>query len=158
MNFLLTLNEKIQTIFLDVGLLSLRIWVGLEFIQAGYRKMSGGLNVPNWFSDLDFPFPLSLLPDQFNWLSAGVGELVLGTALLLGIKSRFASLGLLYITYVAIYTVHFDLGWAGWNQIETDNGQGFKVPLMLALMLLTIFTQGSGKYGLEHWQPSNKKN
>jgi len=25
----------------------------------------------------------------------------------------------------AVYSVHFDLGWAGWNQIETDDGQGF---------------------------------
>jgi putative oxidoreductase len=73
-------------------------------------------------------------------------EASLSLLLLLGVGSRFASLGLLFVTYVAIYTVHFDLGWAGWNQIETDQGQGFKVPLMLALMLLTILTQGPGRF------------
>ena len=46
--------------------------------------------------------------------------------------------------------MHFDLGWAGWNQIDTDAGQGFKVPLMLAIMLFAILTQGGGQYAADH--------
>jgi putative oxidoreductase len=72
---------------------------------------------------------------------------------MLGLFSRFAALGLLYITYVAVNTVHFDLGWAGWNQIETESGLGFKVPLMVAIMLFAVLTQGAGRYALDALRP-----
>ena len=86
-----------------------------------------------------------------NWASAGLGEVVLGGALLLGLFSRLSALGLLFITWVAVYTVHFDLGWAGWNQIEADGGQGFKVPLMLAVMIVSVLLQGAGRLSLDAW-------
>lgn len=145
--------EKIH----DLGLLGLRVWAAQEFIGAGYTKLSGGIHAPEWFSGLLFPFPLHFLGPDPNWIAAGVGELLLGVALLLGVYSRLAALGLLYITFVAIYTVHFDLGWAGWNQIDTEAGLGFKVPLMLALMLFTILTQGSGRYSVDEKFLSTKK-
>lgn len=135
--------------FQDLGLLALRLWAAQEFVQAGLKKLLGGSSAPEWFTQLDFPFPNSLLNANFNWAAAGWGELLLGTALALGLVPRLAALGLMYITWVAVYTVHFDLGWAGWNQIETDAGQGFKVPLMLGLMLFAVFTQGGGRYSLD---------
>lgn len=99
-------------------------------------------------------FPHQFLGAQLNWLAAGIGEVVLGFLLLLGYKGRFAALGLIYITYVAVYTVHFDLGWAGWRAIETDEGLGFKVPLMLGLMLFAVLTQGPGRFSLDAAQAS----
>jgi putative oxidoreductase len=141
-------NQRLQ----DFGLLGLRLFAGQEFLLAGWTKLSGGLQPPDWFAGLAFPFPHGLLGPQLNWLVAGAGELLLGAALMLGLFSRLAALGLLYITYIAVYTVHFDLGWAGWNQIETEQGLGFKVPLMLGLMLLAIVTQGGGQYALDTWR------
>lgn len=148
----LTWRERAHDVLQDMGLLALRLWAGQEFLLAGYTKLSGGLQAPPWFATLDFPFPTSLLSADLNWIAAGTGEVVLGLALILGLWSRRAALGLLFITYVAVYTVHFDLGWSGWNQIETENGQGFKVPLMLALMLLALLTQGGGQYALDAWR------
>lgn len=136
----------------DLGLLALRLWAAQEFVQAGYTKLAGGLMAPDWFAELNFPFPHGLLGPDLNWLVAGLGEVVLGLALAFGWFSRLAALGLLYITYIAVYTVHFDLGWAGWNQIDTDMGQGFKVPLMLAIMLFAIATQGAGQYAIDAWR------
>jgi putative oxidoreductase len=133
----------------DLGLLALRLWVGQEFLLAAWTKVSAGAQAPEWFAGLNFPWPQALLPANANWVLAGYGELLLSIALLLGLSSRVAALGLLYITFVAVYTVHFDLGWAGWNQIEGVEGMGFKVPLMLGLMLLAVFTQGPGRYALD---------
>ena len=146
MNSLHSLHAKLIAAISDLGLLALRLFAGQEFLVAGYTKLSGGIHAPEWFSGLQFPFPLGLLGPDLNWLMAGTGEILFGLALLVGFYGRFAALGLLFITYVAIYTVHFDLGWAGWNQIDTEAGLGFKVPLMLGLMLFTIVTQGSGRY------------
>ena len=151
MNSLLSLRDKTLETINGLGLLALRLWVGQEFVMAGYTKLSGGFQPPEWFTALDFPLAVRWLPLDINWVTAGVGELVLGTALILGLFSRFAALGLLFITYVAVYTVHFDLGWGGWNQIETEAGQGFKVPLMLAIMLVAVVTQGGGQYALDAW-------
>jgi len=102
-------REKID----GLGLLLLRLWVGQEFALAGFRKLSSGWTAPSWFAGLDFPIFVGWLPASLNWGIAGVAELLLGIALVLGIASRTASLGLLFITYVAVYSVHFDLGWAG---------------------------------------------
>lgn len=151
MNSLLLWREKALEMIRDLGLLGLRLWVAQEFIMAGYIKLSGGVHAPDWFAQLDFPAVVRWLPVDANWVVAGVGELVFGSAMILGLFSRFAAMGLLFITYVAVYTVHFDLGWSGWNQIETDAGQGFKVPLMLAIMLFAVLTQGAGKYALDAW-------
>jgi len=151
MNSLLIWREKALELLRDLGLLGLRVWVSQEYVLAGYTKLSGGLTPPDWFTALSFPPLVRWLPVDVNWVTAGVGELLFGTAILLGLFSRASAIGLLFITYVAVYTVHFDLGWQGWNQIETEAGQGFKVPLMLALMLLTILTQGAGRYALDAW-------
>lgn len=149
MNSLLSLREKALERLDGTGLLVLRVLAGQEFLLAGWTKMTSGLKAPEWFTALDFPFPLHWLPADMNWVAAGMGEIMLGLALILGLFSRFAALGLMFITYVAVYTVHFDLGWAGWNQIDTEQGLGFKVPLMLAAMLLAILTQGGGQYALD---------
>jgi len=149
MNSWLSLPERALSPLTDWGLLALRLWAGQEFLLAGYTKLSAGLPAPAWFAGLSFPFPHTLLGADLNWVMAGGLELALGLALILGLMTRLAALGLLYITYVAVYTVHFDLGWAGWNQIETEHGLGFKVPLMLGIMLLALLTQGGGRLAVD---------
>lgn len=133
------------------GLLALRLFVAQEFVQAGWMKLSAGLTAPEWFAALNFPPMLAWLGPDLNWIMAGFGEVAFGLAMALGLAGRLAAAGLLFITWVAVYTVHFDLGWAGWNQIETDAGQGFKVPLMLAVMIVTILLQGAGRLSLDAW-------
>ncbi|MCH8179083.1 MAG: DoxX family protein [Proteobacteria bacterium] len=136
----------------DLGLLALRLWLAQEFVAAGLTKLSGGWQAPEWFAALQFPPLLRALPVDANWTLAGLGEVGLGLALCLGLFSRASALGLLFITWVAVYTVHFDLGWAGWNAIDTEAGQGFKVPLMMAVMLCAIVTQGGGRYAVDAWR------
>lgn len=152
-----TLLERATAPLHDLGLLALRLWVGQEFLLAGWTKVSAGPQAPEWFAGLNFPWPQTLLPADVNWVLAGHGEVLLSLALLLGLFSRAAALGLLYITFVAVYTVHFDLGWSGWNQIEGEDGLGFKVPLMLGTMLLAVLTQGAGRWALDTLLPRPSK-
>jgi putative oxidoreductase len=149
MTSLLSWRDKALDRASGLGLLALRLWAGQEFVQAGLTKLSGGVHAPEWFAMLSFPAMVAWMPVDMNWVVAGLGEVTLGCALIAGLFSRFAAMGLLFITYVAVYTVHFDLGWAGWDQIETDAGQGYKLPLMLAIMLFALLTQGPGQYALD---------
>ncbi|MBH9553039.1 DoxX family protein [Inhella gelatinilytica] len=132
-----------------LGLLALRLWLAQEFVQAGWMKVAAGPNAPEWFAGLSFPLPLALLGPDWNWRLAGWGELVLGGLLAVGLATRFSALGLGVVTLVAVNTVHFALGWSGWNQIETEAGQGFKLPLMMGVMLLALATQGGGRWSLD---------
>jgi putative oxidoreductase len=140
------LSNLSNQFLLDSGLLVLRIFVAQEFLHSGFVKLTGGIHAPEWFAELSFPFPINLIPADMNWVIAGTNEFLFGLLILLGVYTRIAGLALLFIIYVAVYSVHFDFGWAGWNIIETDDGQGFKVPLMLAIMVFTIITQGPGRF------------
>ena len=145
----LTIPQRLPRTLEGLGLLALRVWLAQEFLQAGWIKLSAGWQAPEWFSQLAFPGPLAWLPANVNWVSAGMLEVLGGLAVLLGWQTRLAACALLFVTYVAVATVHFDLGWAGWNQIDTEAGQGFKVPLMLAAMLWTLLCQGAGRWALD---------
>ena len=149
-NFYLSSLAKLRDAVDGLGLLAMRIWLAQEFFIAGWMKLSYGRHAPEWFAGLSFPLPLNFLSADLNWLAAGIGETLLSALLLLGFQARFASLGLLFITWVAVYTVHFDLGFAGWDQIETEAGQGFKLPLMMACMLLATLTQGGGRWSADN--------
>jgi putative oxidoreductase len=128
------------------GLWLLRLWLAQEFGRAGWTKLAGGWQAPEWFAGLAFPPPLAWLPPDLNWGLAAVTEGLAAAALLLGWPVRLAASALLFVTGVAVYAVHFDLGWAGWDQIDTPDGQGFKVPLMIALMLLVLLERGPGRW------------
>jgi putative oxidoreductase len=159
MNLLFSWNNKLAEATAQaqpLAYLILRLWLAQEFINAGYTKLAGGLQAPEWFGGLQFPFPVNLLPVDINWGLAGFGEMGLGLLLALGLFGRLAAAGLLFITWVAVYSVHFDLGLAGWNQIETDMGLGFKVPLMMALMLVVLFFSGMGRWSVDNWWQSRQ--
>lgn len=142
-----------------LALLLLRLWLAQEFIHAGFIKLAAGVTPPEWFVGLSFPPPVSWLPPSLNWVAAGAGELLLGGLLLLGLCSRLAASGLLFIVWVAVLSVHYDLGLSGWNQIETDAGLGFKVPLMMALMLLVLLGHGAGRWSVDaFWQAKIREN
>jgi len=157
MNSWLSLKDKLLERLAPAGPLLLRLWLAQEFINAGWIKLSGGLSAPDWFRELNFPVPVRWLSADLNWVTAGVLETGLGLLLLIGLFGRLASLGLLVVTWVAVYSVHFDLGWAGWEQIETDAGQGFKVPLMIGLMLWALLSSGMGRWSVDGWWSGRRK-
>ncbi len=150
MNLSCFYNKKVLNALTPIAPLFLRIWVAQEFFFAGLRKVTYGFSPPQWFMGLEFPPILNLLPVNLNWIMAGYGEVIFSALLLIGFVGRFAALGLIFITYVAVYTVHFDLGLSGWNQIETSVGLGFKVPLMLAMMQCSLLFNGMGKWSVDY--------
>ncbi|QIM66226.1 hypothetical protein A4G16_01980 [Mannheimia granulomatis] len=123
-----------------IGLLVLRIFLAYEFFEAGLEKLNG----ENWFSSIEdsFPFPFSLLPTDLNWAMANCAEIILPILLVLGLFTRFSSLGLMILTSVAWYAVHADLGY-------NVCSNGYKMALIYLVMLVPLLMQGAGALSLD---------
>lgn len=133
--------------------LLLRLLLAYEFLEAGLEKLSG----ENWFADLVFPFPFSLLSAEVNWTLALGLEIVAPIALILGLATRFFSAALIILTAVAIAAVHWPDQWQSLAQLWkgyaiTNQGYGnYKLPLMYLFMLVSLLLSGAGRLSLDAW-------
>lgn len=133
--------------------LLLRIILAYEFGEAGWEKWQG----ENWFADIAFPFPFSLLPPDANWLMVTGFELLGAAALVAGLATRFFSFALATVTVVAIAAVHWPSEWATFSDLLegyaiTDQGHGnYKLPLLYLAMLAPLLFDGAGRLSLDHW-------
>lgn len=135
--------------------LVLRLALAWEFGEAGYEKFIG----ENWFADVTFPFPFSLLPPDISWTIATLFELAGAVALVLGFATRFFSLSLMILTIVAIAAVHWPEHWntlgellKGYRIVDED-GDGFgnyKLPVLFLVMFLPLLFGGAGKLSVDY--------
>lgn len=135
--------------------LLLRLILAWEFGEAGYEKLMGS----NWFADVSFPFPFSLLPPDVSWQIATWFELGGAVLLVLGLATRFVSLSLVILTIVAIAAVHWPAEWHSLSQLltgyriidETGDGLGnYKLPLLYIVMFLPLLFRGAGSLSLDY--------
>ena len=135
--------------------LLLRFILAWEFGEAGFEKLHGS----NWFANISFPFPFSLLPPDFSWGIATWFEIIGAFALALGIATRFFSLSLIILTIVAIAAVHWPADWSSLSDLLTGYritdkaGDGFgnyKLPLLFLLMLFPLLFNGAGKLSVDY--------
>lgn len=139
--------------------LALRLILAWEFWESGITKLRGN----NWFADIPwadwqkgFPWPLSTLPTDLNWLAATWSELVFAALLLFGLLTRFAALSLIVVTAVATAAVHWPAEWGSlaslWDgyRISADSAGNFKLPLLFVIMLLPLVFHGGGRLSLDY--------
>ena len=126
--------------FLDslrpVGLLALRIALGVIFLYHGYPKLAhlrGGAQMQSFFVEHD-------LPGYFLYV-AGVIETFGGGLLLLGLFTRPAALLLGLEMCVAIWKVHSAHGYLAVHDYE--------FPLTLAMACFALATVGAGLISLD---------
>jgi putative oxidoreductase len=131
----------------------LRLLLAYEFGEAGLEKLHGD----NWFADLTFPFPFSLLPAEVNWTLATGLEIMGPAALILGFMTRFFSAALMVLTLAAMATVHWPAEWHTLAELWqgyaiTDRGYGnYKLPLMYVFLLGSLVLSGSGRWSVDAW-------
>ncbi|MFS1512093.1 DoxX family protein [Chengkuizengella sp. SCS-71B] len=128
---------------IGIGLLMIRLVVGLLFIGHGSQKLFGlfggyGLQGTGGFFE-----SIGLSPGTSMAFIAGAGELIGGILLVLGLVTPIASAMISVIMLGAIVKVHAPAG------IWADQG-GMEYPLVLIATVIGIAFIGSGKYSLDH--------
>jgi len=121
-----------------VGLLALRIALGIIFLSHGYPKLAhlrGGAQMQGFFVEHG-------LPGYFLYI-AGVIETFGGGLLLLGLFTRAAALLLALEMCVAIWKVHSAHGYLAVND--------YQFPLSLAAGCLALATVGAGLISVDQF-------
>lgn len=118
----------------DLGLLLIRLMVGIVFVFHGSQKLFGLFEGPGiegfagWLTSLGVP-----LPTVSAWL-AGLAEFVGGLAILTGFGLRLLALPVVFTMLVACYAVR-DKGFAG----------GMEFPLTLGFVVAGLGLIGPGR-------------
>jgi len=122
---------------IDAGLALLRIVLGATFIMHGGQKLFvyGFAGVTGAFGQMGIPMPGILGP------FVALVEFFGGIAIVLGLLTRLASLGIGATMLVAILTVHLKAGFF--------NPGGIEFPLSLLASALTLVITGAGAYSLD---------
>lgn len=131
---------------LSVGLLLLRAVLGIIFIAHGSQKLFGWFGGPGIEGTVGFMAGMGI-PAFFAYLAIFT-EFFGGLAVLFGLLTRPAALGLFVTMLVAIFKVHLGGGFFAPNGIEYQ--------LSLAVIALTIFLSGPGKYSIDNILFKNK--
>ncbi len=117
----------------DLGILLIRIALGVVFIYAGWLKLQMVDVVVTGFAAIGIPAFLAYV--------VMYTELIGGILLVLGLYVRVASILLAIIMTVATIKVHWAAGFS------LANG-GYEYTFVLGLAAIALVTLGSGKYAL----------
>jgi putative oxidoreductase len=128
----------------DIGLFVLRVILGVIFFAHGGQKVMGWFGGPGLdqtvqgFSAMGIPAPLAYL--------AAFTELLGGLAMILGVFSRIAAVGLAITMVVAAVMVHLP------NGFFMGPKPGIEYTLALFAMSVAILFTGPGRLALSDWE------
>lgn len=128
---------------LAVGMLILRIVVGLTMAAHGAQKLFGWFGGPGLKGFAGMLGQLNIRPSPFWAVVAALAEFLGGLALALGLVTPLAAYAIAGSMLVATATVHLAKGF--WNH----NG-GFEFPLTILASVVAIALAGPGVYSLDH--------
>jgi len=123
----------------DLGLLWLRVLVGLGLMVHGWYKVTGGVEAfaERSVDPLGFPAPL-----LFAWLSTAA-ELVGGFFLILGLWTRYAAAALVFNMAVAAFGQGFIGAWIAPGKPSKE------LALAYLAMVVTLLLTGPGRYSVD---------
>jgi len=143
----------------STGLLLIRLILAYTFFAPAMLKWADIASVAQWFEYMGIPFP------TLNAYMAAGTEILGVVFLTLGLLTRFISIPLIIIMFVAIATVHGQNGFAFVNEAVsfTDayvNGEqvsgtiiqlqnGYELVLYYILMLFVLVGNGAGNFSVD---------
>ena len=126
----------------DLGLLALRVVLGLVFLGHGAQKAFGAFGGPGLAGASGFMASLGLRPARFWAAVAAFGELLGGALVLLGLFTPVGAALIVATMAVAIAKVHGPKGFF------IQNG-GYEYNLVLLVAALTLAATGAGAYSVD---------
>jgi putative oxidoreductase len=127
----------------NVGLLVLRLTLGLLMAGHGSQKLFGWFKGPGIQGTVDFMEMLGMKPGQVWGRTAALGEFFGGVLTALGFLNPVGPLNIIAAMSVATRKVHWKLPvWASQG--------GAELPLMNAAAALSIALAGPGRFSLDH--------
>ncbi|MBB3605695.1 putative oxidoreductase [Mycolicibacterium sp. BK556] len=124
----------------SVGLLILRVVLGLTMAAHGYNKFFGGGRIKGtagWFESI------GMKPGTFHARVAASTEMAAGIGLALGLLTPVPAAGFVALMLVAAWTVHRHNGFFIVKE-------GWEYNLVLAAAAVALATTGAGKYSLDY--------
>ncbi len=120
----------------SVGLLLLRLVMGVAFVLHGWGKIQ---NPMGWMG------PEATMPAILQALAA-ISEFGGGLALIAGLLTRLASLGITSVMVVALATVHLPMEHPF---VAAKGGPSFELPAVYLACAIMLFILGPGKFSLD---------
>ncbi len=123
----------------DVGLLILRLVLGLTLAAHGLNKFFGGGRIPGtarWFESI------GMRPGRFHATVAASTEVTAGLGLAAGLLTPIPAAGFVSLMLVAAWTVHRRNGFFIVKE-------GWEYNLVLAAAAVAVATLGAGRYSLD---------
>ena len=127
---------------MDIGLLFLRLAVGLTLAGHGTQKLFGWFGGPGLSATGQFLTVLGFPPGRRHALMAAFGETVGGVLLAVGLATPLAAAVVVSVMLVAVVTVHLGKGFFA------QNG-GYEYPFVLAVAALSVAFTGPGSLSID---------
>lgn len=128
----------------SVGLLVLRVGLGVVFLAHGIKHLQGREKTTRWFASLGFKAP------GFQWLASTATEIGAGVLLIVGLLTGLAAAGVIGIMFVAFWTVHRKAGFFITAFMkEGIDVEGYEYVMMLSVAALALAIAGPGEYSID---------
>lgn len=128
---------------MELGLLILRVVVGLLFVGHGTQKLFGWFGGHGIQGTAGFMDSLGMRPGRRHALAAGFAEAGGGLLLALGLLTPLATAAITAVMVVAIVTVHAKNG--VWNA-----SQGYELNLVYIAVAFAAAAIGAGEWSLDN--------
>lgn len=128
---------------MDIGLLLLRVTVGLAFAAHGTQKVFGWFGGHGPDATGQFMEAMGFRPGRRHALAAGYIEVVSGGLLAIGFLTPLAAALIASVMIVAVATVHWKNGFF----VMTG---GYEYNLVLSVAALTVAFTGPGTLSIDH--------
>jgi putative oxidoreductase len=127
---------------MELGLLVIRVVVGLLFVGHGTQKLFGWFGGHGLAGTAGFFDSIGMKPAKQHAFLAGLAEAGGGLLLALGLVTPLASAALIAVMTVAVLTVHAKNGI--WN-----TNQGYEFNLVLVAAAFAVAAIGAGDWSLD---------
>jgi putative oxidoreductase len=128
---------------MELGLLVLRVVLGLLFVGHGAQKLFGVFGGYGIQGTGGFFESLGLRPGRVHAFNAGAAEFAGGALLALGLLTPLAAVLLIGTMTVAIATVH-------WSKGVWSSEGGYEYNLVIMSAVFAITATGPGNWSLDH--------